>query len=240
MDEKLMQAVIMAGGKGSRLKPYTTILPKPLMPIGEIPILEIILRQLKHNGFKRITLAVGYLAELIQAYFGDGDKWGLEIEYSRERKNLGTIGPLTLIEKLDDTFLVMNGDILTNLNYQTLISSHKKSGNLVTIASYNKEVKIDLGVMEVDEKSYLTNYIEKPNLSYRVSMGIYVMNKEVLEFIPQDIFYDVPNLMMNLLKSKKPPQIYSFDGIWLDIGRKEDYERASENFQENLSKFLPE
>ncbi|MFX0094260.1 MAG: sugar phosphate nucleotidyltransferase, partial [Candidatus Hodarchaeota archaeon] len=142
-----MQAIIMAGGKGRRLRPYTAILPKPLMPITDIPILEIILRQLKHYGFNRITLAVGYLAELIQAYLGTGKKWGIEINYSREDINLGTIGPLSLIDDLDQSFLVMNGDVLTDLNYRALFDFHQQSDNLVTIASFTKKVHIDLGVL---------------------------------------------------------------------------------------------
>jgi len=233
-----MQAIIMAGGKGRRLRPYTTILPKPLMPIGDIPILEVVIRQLKYYGFTRITFAVGYLAELIQTFFGTGEKWGLEISYSKETKNLGTIGPLSLIEKLDDQFLVMNGDILTDLNYREFYQYHNKSKSLVTIATFRKEVKIDLGVLETDENCFLQKYIEKPTLDYQVSMGIYMMNREILDFIPHNEYLDVPSLMEKLMKAKIPPRAYPFEGRWLDIGRKEDYERAIEEFEAHKTIFL--
>ena len=159
-----MQAIIMAGGEGRRLHPYTTILPKPLMPIGNIPILELILRQLKYYGFDQITLAVGYLAELLQAYFGSGERWGIDITYSREKMNLGTIGPLSLINELQDSFLVMNGDILTDLDYKALFDFHQRSDQLVTIASFTKQIQIDLGVLQTEEQNFLIDYVEKPVL----------------------------------------------------------------------------
>jgi NDP-sugar pyrophosphorylase family protein len=234
-----MQAIIMAGGKGRRLRPYTAILPKPLMPMGEIPILEIIVRQLKFYGFKKITLAVGYLAELLQVYFGSGDKWGIEIDYSREESNLGTIGPLTLIEDLDDSFLVMNGDILTDLNFNLLFRYHKQSNRLVTIATYLKQIQIDLGVLEVNSDDSLVNYIEKPNLDYRVSMGVYIMDRNVLQYIPRKQSFDIPDLMLRLLEEKISPKIYLHKGKWLDIGRKEDYENALDVYEQKITEFLP-
>ncbi|MFW9994118.1 MAG: sugar phosphate nucleotidyltransferase [Candidatus Odinarchaeota archaeon] len=235
-----MQAIIMAGGKGRRLRPYTAILPKPLMPIGDIPILEVILRQLKHYGFEQIIFAVGYLAELLQSYFGPGEKWGVKISYSRERKNLGTIGPLSLIKDLEETFLVMNGDVLTDLDYRALFSAHQRAGRLVTIASYKKEVQIDLGVLDMNDQNLLTDYTEKPVLDYQVSMGVYVMNREVQNYIPSDSYFDVPSLMWKLLEENKSPYIYRFTGHWLDIGRKEDYEKAVEEFESNQAMFLPD
>jgi NDP-sugar pyrophosphorylase family protein len=178
-----MRAVILAGGKGTRLLPYTTVIPKPLMPVGDRPILELIIRQLKHYGFSRVTMAVGHLAELIEAYFGNGNKYGIKIDYSREDEPLGTIGSLSLIDTLDTTFLVMNGDVLTNLDYLKLVDFHKKNQAVATIASYNKEVKVDLGILEMDEGFELKDYIEKPTFKYDVSMGIYVFEPEILSFI---------------------------------------------------------
>jgi len=234
-----VQAIIMAGGRGRRLHPYTAIFPKPLMPIGDIPILEIMLRQLKYYGVTHVILAVGYLAELIRAYFGNGEKLGLKIRYSKEETNLGTIGPLTLIDDLDDEFLVMNGDILTDMNIRKFFTIHKEMKSIVTIASYQKEVKIDLGVLEINEKNRLEKYTEKPVLDYYVSMGIYAMNREVVEYIPKNKYFDIPRLMGKLLEMEMYPGIYLFNGQWLDIGRKEDYSKALEEFQANISLYLP-
>ncbi len=233
-----MQAIIMAGGKGRRLRPYTAILPKPLMPVSDLPILEIILRQLKFYGVNKIVLAVGYLSELLKAYFGDGRKWGIDITYSYEDKNLGTIGALTLIDNLEENFFVMNGDILTNINYQELMQTHLSGNSLCTIASYTKKVNIDLGVLETNKNNHLINYIEKPTLDYNVSMGIYAMNKKILEYMTYNEYLDIPQLMLQLIEQKVNPQIYKFSGLWLDIGRKEDYESAVDNFESNKNEFL--
>ena len=234
-----MQAIIMAGGEGRRLYPYTAILPKPLMPIGNIPILELILRQLKYYGFDKVTLAVGYLAELLQAYFGSGERWGMDITYSREKENRGTIGPLSLIEELHDSFLVMNGDILTDLDYKALFDFHQQSDQLVTIASFTKQIQIDLGVLKTEEQNFLIDYIEKPVLDYQVSMGIYVMNRQILDFFPYNTYLDVPTLMTKLLDKDLPPKIFQHKGRWLDIGRKEDYEKAINEFESMIENFLP-
>jgi len=225
-----MRAIILAGGKGTRLLPYTTVIPKPLMPVGERPILEVIIRQLKHNGFSQVTMAVGYLAELLEAYFRDGKKYGVEIDYSREDKPLGTIGALSLIDGLDKTFLVMNGDVLTNLDYDQLVTFHNENNAVATIATYNKEVKIDLGVLEMDESFELKNYLEKPTLRYHVSMGIYVFEPEILELIEPNGYLDFPDLVLSLIKAGKKVFAFPFDGYWLDIGRHEDYELAQEDF----------
>ncbi len=225
-----MRAIILAGGKGTRLLPYTTVIPKPLMPVGERPILEVIIRQLKHNGFSQVTMAVGYLAELVEAYFRDGKKYGVEIDYSREDKPLGTIGALSLIDGLDKTFLVMNGDVLTNLDYDQLVTFHNENNAVATIATYNKEVKIDLGVLEMDESFELKNYLEKPTLRYHVSMGIYVFEPEILELIEPNGYLDFPDLVLSLIKAGKKVFAFPFDGYWLDIGRHEDYELAQEDF----------
>lgn len=226
-----MRAVILAGGKGTRLRPYTTVIPKPLMPLGDRPILDVIIRQLKHYGFSQVTMAVGYLAELIEAYFSDGNKYGIKIDYSREDAPLGTIGPLSLIERLDKTFLVMNGDILTNLDYLKLLEFHKKNRAVATIAAYNKEVKIDLGILEMDEGFRLKQYIEKPTLRYHVSMGIYIFEPEILRFIEPNGYLDFPDLVLTLMKAGKKVLAFPFDGYWFDIGRQEDYVRAQEEFE---------
>lgn len=232
-----MQAVILAGGKGTRLRPYTTIFPKPLMPIDDIPILEIIVRQLASSGISKITFAVGHLKELIEAYFGDGSRWGVEIKYSYEDKPLGTAAPIKLIKNLSDNFIVMNGDILTNLRYDKLIQTHLAKKCICTITTYKKRLKIDLGVLHVDNYQ-VKEYVEKPIKEYLVSMGVYVFNKQILEFIPSEEYYDFPQLINSLIQKKQPIRTYDFQGLWLDIGRPTDYEEAIGIFSTNRSEFL--
>ena len=234
-----MRAVILAGGKGTRLKPYTTVLPKPLMPVGDMPILEVVLRQLKAAGVTRVTLAVGYLAELLQAFFGNGSRIGLQIDYSMETTPLGTVGPLTLIRGLDDTFLMMNGDILTDLDFNELVSYHRKRGALATIATYVRQVKIDFGVIKTDSSGMLTDYVEKPEYRYQVSMGIYVFEPALLGYLKPGERLDFPDLVKNLLAAGKPVAAYPFSGYWLDIGRPDDYARAIEEFEAHYRDFLP-
>jgi NDP-sugar pyrophosphorylase family protein len=234
-----MRAVILAGGKGRRLAPYTTILPKPLMPIGDIPILEIVIRQLKRDGFDHITMAVGHLAGLLMAYFDTGERYGVRIDYSQEREPLGTAGPLSIITDLDDTFLLMNGDVLTNLDYKALVAYHKAHGCIATIAAYRRTVKIDLGVLQMDGDGELIEYLEKPSMDYLASMGIYVLEPEILNYIPAGKYLDLPTLVQNLLKERRPVRCYTFSGYWLDIGRHDDYERAVEKFEQNPAEFLP-
>jgi NDP-sugar pyrophosphorylase family protein len=234
-----MRAVILAGGRGTRLAPYTVAFPKPLMPIGDVPILEIVVRQLKHYGFTRITMAVGHLFQLVQAYFGDGSRFGVAIDYSREERPLGTAGPLRLIRDLEEQFLVMNGDLLTDLDYGELMRRHRMQGNDATIGVYQKEVKIDLGVLERDPEGLIVDYREKPTLRYEVSMGVYAFSRNVLECIPED-YFDFPDLVLELIRRGRPIRGYSFDGLWLDIGRAEDYRRAVETFERERARFLPD
>lgn len=234
-----MRAVILAGGKGTRLLPYTTVLPKPLMPIGDMPILEVVLRQLKAAGVDHVTMAVGYLAELLQAFFGDGKRLGLNIDYSMESKPLGTVGPLTLIPGLNDTLLMMNGDVLTTLDYRDLIKRHRESGAIATIATYVRQVKIDFGVIEADGAGILTGYVEKPTLDYRVSMGIYVFEPEALQFLKPGEYRDFPDLVKTLIAAGKKVISYPFSGYWLDMGRPDDYARAVEEFEARRGEFLP-
>lgn len=234
-----MKAVILAGGKGRRLAPYTTVLPKPLMPIGDVPILEVVVRQLKHAGFDEITMAVGYLAELLVAYFGDGSKLGVQIRYSRESSPLGTAGPLGLIQGLSEPFLVMNGDLLTDLDYQAMWKQHCQSGAIATLATYRRDVKIDLGVIEMNDGHWVTDYIEKPTYHYRVSTGIYIFEPSVLEFIPYQQNMNLPELVLKLLAAGHRVAAYPFEGHWLDVGRHDDYERAIFEFEHHRADFMP-
>jgi NDP-sugar pyrophosphorylase family protein len=234
-----MRAVILAGGKGTRLAPYTTVLPKPLMPIGEMPILEIVIRQLERHGFNDLTLAVGYLAELLMAYCGDGSKFNVKLGYSREEQPLGTAGPIALVPNLNDTFLVMNGDLLTTIDYSAMLRYHRERGALATIACYQRDVKIDLGVIEVGTDNWVANYIEKPTYHYSVSMGIYLFEPAILKYIALNKRLDLPELVMNLMKEGQRVNVFNFDGYWLDIGRHDDYERAIEEFSTHRNDFLP-
>lgn len=228
-----MQAIILAGGKGRRLRPYTTVLPKPLMPLGDMPIIEVVLRQLAASGFDRVTVAVGYLAELLMAYCGDGSKFGLSLKYSREEEPLGTAGPLALIDGLrhGDTFLVMNGDVLTSLDLRGLVQRHRASGAAATIATHQRQHQINYGIIESGEDDRVTAYIEKPTYRYQVSMGIYVLEPTVLDFVPRGQYLDLPDLARQLMAAGRPVLAYPFDGYWLDIGRHDDYEQAVEEFE---------
>lgn len=235
-----MKAVILAGGKGTRLKPYTAVFPKPLVPIDDMPIVEVVLRQLKFHGFTHVTMAVGHLAELLIAYFGDGSKLGLKIEYSKEEKPLGTTGPLALISGLTDTFLVMNGDVLTMLDYNDLLAYHRQKGAVATIAVHERTVKIDLGVVETNANNDLINYVEKPSYHYHASMGIYVFEPAILRYIQPGERLDFPDLVHLLLQSGEKVVGYPYDGYWLDIGRPDDYEQAVEEFSSLRAEFLRE
>jgi len=234
-----MKAVILAGGKGTRLAPYTTVFPKPLMPIDGMPILEIIVRQLAHFQIKDLIFTVSQQSEpLLKAYFGDGDPYGVKIAYSRERRPLGTAGPLSLLPDLPDSFLVMNGDILTTLNYQKLIEIHRRQKGKVTIAMNQKEVPLEFGVMEFNRSHRLTRYTEKPTLSYSVSMGIYVFEKRVLKWIPRGRYLDFPELIQKLIRQGEKVVCSPSKDFWLDIGRHEDYEEAQRIFLEMRKRLL--
>ena len=234
-----MKAVILAGGRGTRLAPYTTVFPKPLMPIDGTPILEVIVRQLSHFKIKELIFTVSQQSEpLLTAYFGNGSHFGVDIVYSREIKPLGTAGPLSLIRDLPDTFLVMNGDILTTLHYQKLMEYHRQKKGMVTIAMSQKSVQLEFGVMEFDRSHRLTRYVEKPTLSSSVSMGIYVFEKKVMKWIPHDAYLDFPQLIQKLITRKQKVVCYPTRDFWLDIGRHEDYEEAQKRFQGMRKKLL--
>jgi len=233
-----MKTIILAGGRGRRLEPYTTVLPKPLMPIGDMPILEIIVRQLRKEGFSQVILAVGYLGELIEAFLGDGKKYGLKISYSREEKSLSTMGPLSLIDGLEETFLVINGDTLTDLKYSELVKYHKGKGGIATLATYHRDVRIDFGVARYARDNRMNGFIEKPTYEYEVSMGIYVFEPEILRYIPKGKSLGFDELMTTVMENNEKVYCYPFDGYWLDIGRQEDYQRAVREFEEMKGRFL--
>jgi len=233
-----MQAIILAGGKGTRLRPYTNIIPKPLVPLGEKPILEIILKQLKHHGVEEVVLAVNHLAHLIKAFFGDGSDFGLKIRYSLEDEPLGTAAPLRMIQDLQERFLVLNGDLLTTIDFAHLFDTHINNDADITIGTYRKKLKLDLGVID-SEGDRFSNYTEKPELNYEVSMGLYVMNRTVLQYIPETGKFDMPDLVLSAHKNGDSVRCYRGDFEWLDIGRIEDYETAIELFNENRSRYIP-
>jgi NDP-sugar pyrophosphorylase family protein len=235
-----LRAVVLAGGRGTRLSPYTTVLPKPLMPVGDMPILEILLRRLRSAGVRDVTLSVGYLASLLEAYFGDGGRWGLRIEYSREQEPLGTAGPLALVPGLNDTFLVMNGDLMTTLDFREIVRVHREQGAVATLGLFRKEVNIDLGVIETDGGGRVVEYIEKPTLTYEVSVGMYVMQPQVLQYIPAGQPLDLPELIRRLAGDGHLVFGYRFSGHWLDIGRHEDHALAIELMERERAAFLPD
>ncbi len=235
-----MKAVILAGGKGARLAPYTKILPKPLMPIGDMPILEILLRQMRHAQVDEAILTVGHLAHLMRAFFEDGKRLRLKISYSYEEQPLGTAGPLSLVTGLDDTFLVANGDVLTTLDMGALVEAHRKSGAIATIATHARQVKIDLGVIEFNGSNQVVGYVEKPRYDFFVSMGIYVFEPRVLAYIPYNQYLDFPDLILRLIQAGENVAGYPFDGYWQDLGRADDYEQAVQEFESMRSQILGE
>lgn len=235
-----MQAIVLAGGKGTRLRPYTKVLPKPLMPIGDMPILEIILRQLKTSGFDSVTLAVGYMSQLFQAFFSDGSRYGLEIKYSFEETPLGTAGPIGLaLDHLQDDFLVMNGDLLTTLSYRSLFKKHIETKSAATIALHRRTVDIDYGVIEYDDNNELCTYTEKPSINFSVSMGVNILNKfAIRKYITVGEYLDIPTLMMQLKQDNQRVTCHQEDCQWFDIGREDDYQVATDIFEKNRKAFL--
>lgn len=232
-----LKVVILAGGRGTRLAPYTSVLPKPLMPIGDRAILEIVLDQLRSHGFRDVILSVGYLAHLIQAVLehhtqnGGGKAPPVRISYVYEDAPLGTAGPLRLIEGLDRTFVVMNGDLLTTLDFSELLRAHRNAGNLLTIATKKRTIKLDYGVLHLEDTApgtaRVVGYDEKPEFASTVSMGVYVLEPAILEYVPAAGPFDFPDLVHALLAAGRPVGAYEHDGLWFDIGRPDDYERAT-------------
>ncbi|MCP2257893.1 mannose-1-phosphate guanylyltransferase [Streptoalloteichus tenebrarius] len=226
-----MHAVILAGGKGTRLRPYTTCLPKPLVPIGDhYSILDIVLHQLARSGFRSATLAIGHLGHLIRSYVGDGSRWGMTVDYAEEESPLGTIGPLLgMLDRLPPHFLVMNGDVLTNLDFALLLGRHVADAAPLTVATYQRQVRIDFGVLSTKD-GRIVEFAEKPTLDYRVSMGVYGVSGETLRRYEPGLPLGFDELVLDLLAANTPPREYAFDGYWLDIGRPDDYDRANAEF----------
>jgi NDP-mannose synthase len=226
-----MRVIILAGGKGTRLRPYTVTFPKPLVPLGgEMPVLELIIRQLSRQGVRHVTLAVNHLANLIQAFFQDGSKWGMRIDYSLEEKPLGTIGPLTLLADLPENFLVMNGDLLCDLDFAAFYRAHCEAGNDLTVSVCRREQSVNYGVVQYDQRGRITGFVEKPHYSFDVCMGIYCINRRVAERLKRGETYGVDNLMLDGIRDGLKMTARPFDGYWVDIGRPEDYEAADTEF----------
>ncbi len=235
-----MRAVILAGGKGTRLRPFTTTLPKPLVPVGDRAILDVVLARLKHSGVTHVTMAVNHLAHLIMSYYGDGERLGLKIDYSMEDKPLSTIAPLKLIPDLPDVFFVMNGDVLTDLDYRKLYDTHVAGDNDITVATYERDTKIDFGVLRTDERTRrIVGFEEKPVYHFNVSMGVYVISRRLLEIVPGDEPFGFDDLMLACIRDGRKAVAYPHDGYWLDIGRPSDYEKASEAAAELLGEDAP-
>jgi NDP-sugar pyrophosphorylase family protein len=237
-----VRVVVLAGGRGTRLQPFTVTFPKPLVPLGDMPILEILLRRLHAQGLLDVTLTLGHLSELIRAFLDQRAASAvpdMQLTYVVEDEPTGTAGSLSLVEGLNSTFLAMNGDLLTDLPFGELLAHHRASGAELTIASHAVTTKIDLGVLELDDAGELVGYREKPQIDHRVSMGVYVYEPSVLDLIPQGRHFDFPELVVEMLRQGRKVAVYPFDGLWLDVGRPEDYARAQALFAENRGRFLP-
>jgi NDP-mannose synthase len=228
-------AVILAGGKGTRLAPFTTVLPKPLLPIGNRAILEVVVQQLAACGFRDQTFAVGYLAHLIEAVFKDGSDYGVDIDYVREREPRGTAGVLREMCELDEPFLMMNGDVLTTLDYRQLYDAHCEAGNALTIATHIRSVRSDYGVLQLDgpraSTHRVTGWDEKPEHTHVVSMGVYICDPLVCDYALDDEPVDLPDVVIRLLEDGQPVGSFNYEGLWLDIGRHDDYELAITEYE---------
>jgi len=234
-----MQALILAGGKGTRLRPYTVSLPKPLVPVGDRPIAEILIRQLREHGFREIVISIGHLAELVEAYFGDGRRWGLRVRYVREDKPLGTAGPLRLAQGLDRDFLVLNGDVLTDADFSGMMRAHKAKKAAATLGVSRREVKIDFGIIRMDGGSRFAEYVEKPSYEHHVSMGINVFNRRVRRHIRPGEALGIPDLVERVHHAGERVECHVHAGRWLDIGRIEDFQKAQDLFEKDGRKLLP-
>lgn len=236
-----MRAVILAGGTGSRLKPFTFTIPKPLVPLGEMSIIEILIRQLAGQGFQRVTISVGHLAQLIRAVCGDGSQWRVQIDYVEEEQPLGTAGCLSLVAGLDEEpVLVINGDTLTDLDFASTVQGHSAEAG-ITICTNRREVHIDFGVLEISGEGLLTEYREKPTLEYLVSMGVYVLSPWVIrDHIPVGERLDMPDLIRQLMELGHPVRTHGSDAYWLDLGRIDDLEEGDAVFRKERGRFLPD
>jgi NDP-mannose synthase len=233
-----VKAVVLAGGKGTRLAPYTSVLPKPLMPIGDRSILELVVAQLRECGIKDVTLCVGYLSHLIKAVLEHRAHDGVDISFVHEEEALGTAAPLRLVDDLASTFIAMNGDVLTTLNYREMIRYHRSEGNVLTIATRARPIQIDYGVLHLGTNGHgnrVEAYVEKPKMMSTVSMGIYALEPRALSYIPKEGYFDFPDLVQALLAAGEPVGAYQYEGMWFDIGRRDDYESAVSAWLEGTS-----
>ncbi len=237
----MSRAVILAGGIGSRLRPYTTIIPKPLMPLGEHPILEILLLQLARQGFERVDLCIGYLGHLIRAYFGDGERQGIAIEYHEEETPLGTMGAVANIGDIgpDESILLMNGDILTDLDFASVVGAHAASSAGATICVTRRRADMEFGVIEVDDAGDLVAYHEKPSTEVLVSIGVNVISGSQLPLLEPGVRTDVPTFMERVRHSGGRVRCHETTGFWLDLGRIDDYQAAADLIAEDPTRFLP-
>ncbi len=233
-----VRTVILAGGKGTRLRPLTAVFPKPLVPLGNKPVIEILLRRLAASGLTDVTLCLGYLGELLQAVCGDGSKFGLKIDYVREEAPLGTAGPLSMIKNLSDPFVVMNGDLLTTLDFRRMLEFHREQKADFTIGAFPREVKIDFGVIEFGEDHQFTGYREKPTYNFEVSMGVNIIGRNALQHVLAGQHLDMPDLVLKVHRAGGAVKCYRQDCRWLDIGRMDDYAQAQDEFSQNEAAFL--
>jgi NDP-sugar pyrophosphorylase family protein len=233
-----MRAVILAGGQGARLSPYTKVIPKPLIPIGDMPILEIILKQLRASGFDRATLAVSYKANMIENYFGNGHWLGLSLDYSYTSQPLGTSGPLSFITSLDDTFLVMNGDVLSSIDFADVYAIHRQTKSVATVVVCQHTIDVGFGVINVDSQARVLEYIEKPSLNMAICGGVYIFEPSVLQHIPHNQYMDMPTLIQHLIAQELPVHAYVFNGDWMDIGTITQYEFADSVFRRHRDRYL--
>jgi NDP-mannose synthase len=233
-----MLAVILAGGKGARLKPFTMTIPKPLLPLGDVPTLEIVLRQLAADGFERVVLALGHMAPLFVSHFGTGADYGIVLDYLREEEPLGTAAPLRQLHGVPQEFLVMNGDLLTDMSFRHMMQSHRAVGAAATIGVVRREERVDYGVIEMSADGAFQDYREKPTIPYYVSMGINVVSARALSRIPATGRFDMPQLMIALHRAGELVHCHRTDGYWQDMGRFDDYTRASEDFVRDPERFL--
>ncbi len=238
-----MQAIVLAGGKGTRLRPFTHVLPKPLMPLGEddpMPILEVVLRQLASHGFGEVTIITGYLTELIEAFCGTGQRFGTRIAYRREVQPLGTAGGLTLVDRPREPVLVINGDILTTLDFSGMYRFHQARKSPATIAAFPRDVKIDFGVLDFgDDPHVLAAYREKPQFSFHVSMGVYILDPLAWDYLRPGVELPMPTLLESMRHDGHPVHCFRQACEWLDIGRHDDYATANAMFESRRSAFLP-
>lgn len=231
------KAIILAGGEGKRLKPYTLTLPKPLMPVGSYPIIDLVIKYLSKYNYKNITIALNYKGDLIKSFLKNSKNKSIKIDYSFEKKELGTIGPLRLIKRLPEDFLVINGDVLTDLNLEKFFKNHKKSKKLISISVTTRKSKLDYGIVKSNKSEVLIDFQEKPLNKFNVSMGIYLLNKKILKFIPNKKF-GLDDLIYKLINKRIPINVFKHKGYWLDIGRPKDFEKANNDFSSIKSKFL--